>query len=39
MSKSAQIQDITVTGARTNNLANIDVRIPKHRFTVVTGVS
>jgi excinuclease UvrABC ATPase subunit len=31
--------NITVSGARTHNLANIDVSIPKHQFTVVTGVS
>lgn len=30
---------ITVTGARTHNLAGIDVEVPKHRFTVVTGLS
>lgn len=30
---------ITVHGARENNLKNIDVRVPLHVFTVVTGVS
>ncbi len=30
---------IEVVGARENNLKNIDIRIPLHRFTVVTGVS
>ncbi|QIM15477.1 excinuclease ABC subunit UvrA [Leucobacter insecticola] len=30
---------ITVAGARTNNLRNISVRVPKHRMTVFTGVS
>nr|WP_246819944.1 excinuclease ABC subunit UvrA [Corynebacterium sp. HMSC05E07] len=30
---------ITVTGARENNLKNVDVRIPKHALTVFTGVS
>ncbi|MCJ7857657.1 ATP-binding cassette domain-containing protein [Corynebacterium kalidii] len=31
--------EITVTGARTHNLTGIDVSLPKHAFTVVTGVS
>ncbi|HIW91249.1 MAG TPA: excinuclease ABC subunit UvrA [Candidatus Corynebacterium avicola] len=39
MSTSPQFQQISVTGARTNNLENIDVTIPKYRFTVVAGVS
>src|SRR5216684_3064340 len=30
---------ITITGARQNNLKNIDVRIPLNQLTVVTGVS
>ncbi|MGB1448351.1 MAG: excinuclease ABC subunit UvrA [Flavobacteriaceae bacterium] len=30
---------ITITGARENNLKNIDVNIPLNTFTVVTGVS
>lgn len=30
---------IIVEGARTNNLKNVSVRIPKHRMTVLTGVS
>jgi len=30
---------ITVTGARQNNLKNIDVRIPTNALTVITGVS
>jgi len=31
--------DLVVRGARQNNLRGIDVRIPRDRFTVVTGVS
>ncbi|PTR30561.1 excinuclease UvrABC ATPase subunit [Rhodococcus sp. OK519] len=30
---------ITIEGARTNNLRNLSVRVPKHRLTVFTGVS
>lgn len=30
---------ITVRGARTNNLRDVSVRVPKHRITVFTGVS
>ncbi|MCO5995441.1 ATP-binding cassette domain-containing protein [Actinoallomurus rhizosphaericola] len=30
---------IVVGGARQNNLKNVDLRIPKHRLTVFTGVS
>lgn len=30
---------ITVKGARTNNLKNIDVEIPRDKLTVITGVS
>ena len=30
---------IRVVGARENNLRDVDVEIPKHRLTVVTGVS
>lgn len=32
-------QDIIVRHARTNNLNNIDVTIPRNEFTVITGVS
>lgn len=30
---------ISIKGARTNNLKNISLKIPKHKITVVTGVS
>ena len=32
-------QWITVTGARVNNLKNVDVRIPRDKLTVITGMS
>jgi len=31
--------EITVLGARENNLKNINVSIPWHKFTVITGLS
>jgi len=33
------IDRITVRGARQHNLKNIDVEIPRNRFTVITGLS
>ena len=30
---------IVIKGARANNLKNIDVKIPKDQFTVITGLS
>ncbi len=33
------LKQITVRGARQHNLRNIDVAIPRNRFTVVTGLS
>ena len=30
---------LTVTGARVNNLQNIDVTIPRNTLTVITGLS
>ena len=31
--------EIVITGARQNNLKNIDVRIPRNSLTVITGLS
>jgi excinuclease ABC subunit A len=31
--------NIFIKGARVHNLKNIDVEIPRNKFTVVTGVS
>ena len=36
---SPGMNDIFVRGARQHNLKNINVRIPRHRFVVITGVS
>ena len=33
------IKQITVRGARQHNLKNIDVDIPRDKFTVITGLS
>ena len=33
------VSDITVKGARVNNLKNIDVSIPRNKFVVITGLS
>ena len=30
---------ITIKGARVNNLKNIDVRIPRNKLVVITGLS
>ena len=30
---------ITIKGARNNNLKNIDLKLPKDKFIVMTGVS
>ncbi|MBX2890661.1 MAG: excinuclease ABC subunit UvrA [Saprospiraceae bacterium] len=32
-------EHITIKGARTNNLRNVDLKIPKNKLVVVTGVS
>lgn len=33
------IEDIIIKGARTHNLKNIDVRLPRNKFSVITGMS
>jgi excinuclease ABC subunit A len=33
------LQDIYIKGAKENNLKNIDLRIPKNKFVVMTGLS
>src|SRR6478735_1773699 len=33
------INEITVRGARQHNLKNINVEIPRNKFTVITGLS
>lgn len=38
-SKPVRSNDIIIKGARLHNLQNIDVTIPRNKFTVVTGVS
>ena len=39
LAKKGDPQEITILGARTHNLQNIDLRIPRDRFVVVTGPS
>ena len=34
-----QIEQVCVQGARVHNLKNIDVNIPRNKFTVITGLS
>ncbi|NHJ47185.1 MAG: excinuclease ABC subunit UvrA [Asgard group archaeon] len=38
-SKSRKNNEIIITGARKNNLRNIDINIPKNKLTVITGIS
>ena len=37
--RTTRTEAITVHGAREHNLKNVDVRIPRHQFTVLSGVS
>jgi excinuclease ABC subunit A len=37
--KKREKKYLSIFGARKNNLKNIDVKIPKNQFTVITGVS
>ena len=37
--KKALKREIYIKGARSNNLKNIDLRLPKNQLIVVTGVS
>jgi excinuclease ABC subunit A len=39
MTKEPFVDCVEVLGARVHNLKNIDVRIPRGRFTVITGLS
>jgi len=39
MQKAEQSLDIAINGARKHNLKNISVSIPRHKITVITGVS
>ena len=39
LAKKGDPQEITILGARTHNLQNVDLRIPRGRFVVVTGPS
>ena len=37
--ESMNVEDIIIKGARENNLKNVNVRIPKRKITIFTGVS
>ena len=39
LKKMSHSEQIEIKGARVNNLKNIDLRIPRNRFTVITGRS
>ena len=37
--RNKQNNDISIRGARVNNLKNVDVDIPRNQLTVITGLS
>ena len=39
MSRNKLTKEIHIKGARTNNLKNVDIKLPKNQLIVVTGVS
>ena len=39
MDDLVDVNHIVIKGARTNNLRNVDLSIPKNQLVVVTGVS
>lgn len=39
MKKAMSVSNITIKGARVNNLKNVDVEIPRNEFVVITGLS
>ncbi len=39
LTKKTELQSIYIKGARTHNLKNVDVEIPRNKLVVITGVS